>query len=183
MQIDYALDKGKFTKVYNELKMGNDEIIVVDHYNLLDRYNVTKDSTLKDIIYAINNNLSFRISDINEIKKIEDMYSYYENPNRLTKGEIIDCILEIDHVSFGLMRTGSFIKEVKLLKTSKGVEIFILINILGENIAIVKPAGKLNEIIELVQQQYNIIKTQEQVEIHHTPKSYGFLGTIKHWFS
>lgn len=181
MQIDYTLDKDKFTKVYNELKLDNDGTIM-DSYKLLDKFDVTKDGTLKDIVFAINNNISFHITNIEEIKKVEDMYSHYENPNRLTKDEIIDCIKEIDHVSFGLMVSGSFIKEVNLLKTPNNADVFMLIRGYDdENIAIVKPAGKLSEVVELAQQEYN--KLRKLAEIHHNPKPCGFLETIKHWFS
>jgi hypothetical protein len=180
MQMDYILDKDKFIKVYNELKLDNDGTIM-DNYNLLDKYDVTKDGTLKDMMFAINNNISFHITSIEEIKKIEDMYSHYENPNRLTKGEIIDCIMEIDHVSIGLGFSGSFIKEVNLLKTPNNTDVFMLINVYGENIAIVKPAGKLSEVVELAQQEYN--KAQKQDIIHHNPESRGFFSIIKRWFS
>lgn len=183
MQIDYTLDKDKFTKVYKELKMDSDDSIM-DNYKLLDKYDVTKDGTLKDIMFAINNNIPFRITSIEEIKKIEDMYSHYENPNRLTKDEIIDCIKEIDRVSLDLRVNGSFIKEVNLLKTPNNIAVFMLIRGYdGENIAIVKPAGKLSEIVELAQHEYNKAQKQTGIDIHHhNSKPYGFFGTIKHWF-
>lgn len=180
MQIDYTLDKDKFTKVYNKLKLDNDGTIM-DNYKLLDKYDVTKDGTLKDIMFAIDNNISFHITNIEEIKKVEDMYSHYENPNRLTKDEIIDCIKEIDRVSLDLMVNGSFIKEVNILKTPNGIDVFMLTNVYGENIAILKPAGKLSEVVELAQLEYN--KAQKQAIMHHNPKPCGFFSVIKHWFS
>ncbi len=181
MQIDYTIDKERFTQVYNELKLNNDGTIM-DNYKLLDKYDVTKDGTLKDIMFAINNNVPFRITSIEEIKKVEDMYSHYENPNRLTKSEIIYCIREIDNISLALMTTGAFIKEVNLIEAPNNIDVFILISLLsGENIAIVKPAGKLSEIVELVRKEHN--KSQSQMVIHHSPEPRGFFSIIKHWFS
>lgn len=100
MKVRYELDKDKFVKVYNELKVDTDN--VSDLYGLASKHDKTNDKDLKDVMYAIEHNVDFEITDINTVKKIKDMYDYYEKPNRLTQQEIIDCIKEVNELQNNL---------------------------------------------------------------------------------
>lgn len=96
MKVKYEVDKYKFTKVYNELKIDTSNL--PDYYSLASKHDKTNDKDIKDIVYAIKHNINFEITDINTVKKINEMYDYYEKPNRLTQQEIIDCIKEFNEL-------------------------------------------------------------------------------------
>ena len=100
MKVKYELDNDKFVKVYNELKI--DTGSVPDYYGLASKHDKTNDKDIKDIMYAIKHNINFEISDFNTVKKINNMYDYYEKPDRLTQQEIIDCIKEVNELQLKL---------------------------------------------------------------------------------
>ena len=100
MKVKYELDKEKFVKVYKELKINTGNVI--DLYGLASKHDKTNDKDLKDVMYAIEHNIDFEISDINAVKKINEMYDYYDKPNRLTQQEIIDCIREVNELQLKL---------------------------------------------------------------------------------
>ncbi|MGL5014001.1 MAG: hypothetical protein ACRC6V_06880 [Bacteroidales bacterium] len=113
MKVKYELDKDKFIKVYNELKIDTGN--VPDYYGLASKYDKTNDKDIKEIMYAIEHNINFEISDINVVKKINEMYDYYDKPNRLTQQEIIDCIKEVNELQLKLQtQTMATIEEATI---------------------------------------------------------------------
>lgn len=76
MKVKYEVDKDKFIKVYNELKIdiGN----IPDFYCLSSKHDKTNDKNIKEVMYAIDHNINFEITNINVVKKINEMYDYYE---------------------------------------------------------------------------------------------------------
>lgn len=114
MKVKYGLDKDKFVKVYNELKIDTGN--VPDYYSLASKHDKTNDKDIKDIMYAIEHNINFEISDIHTVKKINEMYDYYDKPNRLTQQEIIDCIKEVNELQLKLQtQTMATIMEAHII--------------------------------------------------------------------
>ena len=100
MKVEYKLDKDEFVKTYNELKINTGNVL--DYYNLVSKHDKTNDKDIKDVVYAIEHNINFEITDINTVKKINELYDYYEKPNRLTQQEVIDCIKEVNELQLKL---------------------------------------------------------------------------------
>lgn len=114
MRVKYELDKDKFVKVYNELKIDTGN--VPDYYGLASKHDKTNDKDIKDIMYAIDHNINFEIADINIVKKINEMHDYYEKPNRLAQQEIIDCIKEVNELQLKLQtQTMATIMEADII--------------------------------------------------------------------
>lgn len=129
MKVKYELDKGKFIKVYNELKIDTGNI--ADLYGLASKHDKTNDKNIKDIMYAIEHNIDFEISDIKAVKKINDMYDYYDRTNRLTKQEIIDCIREVNELQLKLQtQTMTTIMEADIIGKdyNNKIEIMLVIS-------------------------------------------------------
>lgn len=129
MKVKYGLDKEKFVKVYNELKIDTGN--VADLYGLASKHDKTNDKDIKNIMYAIEHNIDFEISDIKAVKKINDMYDYYDRTNRLTQQEIIDCIREVNELQLKLQtQTMATIVEADIIGKdyNNKVEIILVIS-------------------------------------------------------
>lgn len=129
MKVKYELDKWKFVKVYNELKVDTGN--VKDLYGLASKHDKTNDKDIKDVMYAIEHNIDFEISDIHTVKKINNMYDYYDRPNRLTQQEIIDCIREVNELQLKLQtQTMATIVEAGIIGKdyNNKVEIILVIS-------------------------------------------------------
>lgn len=129
MKVKYELDKDKFVKVYNELKIDTGN--VADLYGLASKHDKANDKDIKDITYAIEHNIDFEISDIKTVKKINGMYDYYDKPNRLTQQEIIDCIREVNELQLKLQtQTMATIVEADIIGKdyNNKVEIILVIS-------------------------------------------------------
>ena len=129
MKVKYELDKDKFVKVYNELKIDTGNML--DLYGLASKQDKTNDKDLKDVIYAIEHKINFEISDIRVVKKINNMYDYYDKPNRPTQQEIIDCIREVNELQLKLQtQTMATILEADIVGKdyNNNVEIMLVIS-------------------------------------------------------
>lgn len=185
MKIKYELDVDIFTKVYNELKV-NKELYTnnIDVYGLAGKYDKTRDKDIQDIMYAINRNMFVEIDDIETIKKINNMYAYHDNPNKLTPSEIADCIKEV--YGFHVKSLGTCnVNDITIIKNNNGsIDIFITVKTyLGTGITFLEPLesftnNALKRIKESMYQQNNIYR--EYYTHNQQPK--GFIDTIKSWF-
>ena len=129
MKVRYKLDRDKFVKVYKELNIGTCN--VTDLYGLASKHDKTNDKELKDIMYAIEHSIDFEISDIRVVKKINNMYDYYDKLNRLTQQEIIDCIREVNELQLKLKtQTMATIVEADIIGKdyNNRVEIMLVIS-------------------------------------------------------
>lgn len=183
MKVKYELDKEKFVKVYNELYCGNTETII-DRFGLFCRYDRTSSKILKDIMYAITNNLDFEIQDIKTIQEIIDMYSYHENPNKITLQDISKTIKELNSIEPYILNEGTHINEVHLLKQNDNeLMLGLMVSTLyGNNMFIWTPIDsaldKIKEEVHESNARYRTMKEQ-----HHEllrPKS--LVEVIKSWF-
>lgn len=106
MQIEYELDKLKFVEVYNLLNISNN----VEGFTLpelFDLYNTVKDNKiLSEIKYGIDNNVNFKITELSEVKTIEDMYSYAVNPDRITPEDMLEAHKSISSVPWSYWNIG-----------------------------------------------------------------------------
>lgn len=183
MKVKYELDKEKFVKVYNELYCGNTET-VIDRFGLFCRYDRTTNKILKDIMYAITNNLDFEIQDIKTIQEIIDMYSYHEKPNKVTPQDISKAIKELNSIEPYILSEGTYINEVHLSKQNDNELILGLMvsPLYGDNMFIWTPIDSvLDKIKEAVHESNACYRTMK--ERHHEllrPKS--LVEVIKSWF-
>lgn len=190
MKIKYELDVDKFTKVYNELKV-NEEMYAcnIDMYGLANKYDKTRDKNLQDIMYAINRNIFVEIDDIDIVKKINNMYDYYDNPNKLTPSEITDCIKEM--YGFHVKSTGAFnfnVSDITIVKNNNGsIDIFITVHTyLGTGIAFLESLESFTDkALKRIKDEIYYHNNSYRKYIgcytnNQQPKS--FIGTIKSWF-
>lgn len=185
MNIRYELDADKFTKVYNELRV-NEELYAgnIDVYSLAVSYDKTKDKTIQDIMYAINHNISVEIDDIDTIKKINSMYDYYDNPNRLMPSEIADCIKEM--YSFHVKSLGTVnVKDVIIIKDNNGsINISVAVQTyLGTGIAFLEPLESFtNNALKRIKDEIYYHDNQYRKYYDNAQQPKGFIDTIKSWF-
>lgn len=151
MEVQYNLDRGKFNKIYNELKTNNG--ISLDTYGLIEKYDITRiHSCLKDVKYAIDNNFIFKVTDIPTIKAIEDMYALYNNPDKIT-GKDIDLII---HNLFKLepkfLRFDAFVHDISITKHQGLVKVNCLLKVFihqfEQYVNVTKDVTCLDEIVD-----------------------------------
>lgn len=180
MKVKYELDNDKFVKVYNELKVGTDN--APDYYSLALKHDKTNDKDLKDVMYAIEHKINFEISDINTIKKINDMYNYYEKPNRLTQQEIIDCIKEVNELQLKLRtQTMATIVEAGIIGKDYNNKVEIMLVISTNFYYFPQPIitarqGSMSEVLDEIK-EYEIVSRKQHNSIVVEHKD-GFISGI-----
>lgn len=186
MKVKYELDKDKFIKVYNELKI--DKGNIADLYGLASKHDKTNDKNIKDIMYAIEHNIDFEISDIKTVKKINDMYDYYDRPNRLTQQEIIDCIREVNELQLKLQtQTMATIVEAGIIGKDYNNKVEIMLVISANFYYFPQPIitarqGSMSEALDEIKEYEIVIRKQHNsIVVEHKD---GFIsGVFKSIFS
>lgn len=187
MKIKYELDRDKFVKVYNELKIDTGNI--PDYYSLASKHDKTNDKDIKDVMYAIEHNINFEITDINTVKKINEMYDYYEKPNRLTQQEIIDCIKEVNELQFKLQtQTMATIMEADIIGKDYNNKVEMVLTLWtnfyhSPQMIVYARQGSMSEVFEKIKEyEMEYFKDRDNgigiVEIHKKKVSQGFVGGI-----
>lgn len=184
MRVRYELDKDKFVKVYNELRCDDIET-VIDRFGLFCEYDRTSSKTLKDIMYAITNNLDFEIEDIKTIQEISDMYSYYEKPDKITPQDIAETIRELNSIEPYILMEGTHITEVRLSKQGGNeLELGLMVSTLyGANHYIWAPIDSALDKIKGVIHESNARYRAMNELRHELLKPKRFIEVIKSWFS
>lgn len=156
MKVKYELDNDKFVKVYNELKIDTGNVL--DYYRLASKHDKTNDKDIQDIMYAIKRNINFEISDINTVKKINNMYSYYEKPNRLTQQEIIDCIKEVNELQLKLQtQTTATVMEADIIGKDYNNKVEIVLSIFtnfyhSPQLTVYTRQGSMSEVLDEIKE-------------------------------
>ncbi|WBF79553.1 hypothetical protein BNCALIDO_00164 [Aeromonas phage vB_AdhM_TS9] len=187
MKVKYGLDKEKFVKVYNELKIDTGN--VADLYGLASKHDKTNDKDLKDIMYAIEHNINFEISDINVVKKINEMYDYYDKPNRLTQQEIIDCIKEVNELQLKLQtQTMATIMEAHIIGKDYDNKVEMVLTIFtnfyhSPQLTTYVRHGSMSEVFEKIKEyEMEYFKDRDNgiviAEMHKKKVSEGFISGI-----
>lgn len=186
MKVKYELDKDKFVKVYNELKIDTGNVL--DLYGLASKQDKTNDRDIKDVIYAIEHNINFEISDILVVKKINNMYDYYDRPNRLTQQEIIDCIREVNELQLKLQtQTMATIVEAGIIGKDYNNKVEIMLVISANFYYFPQPIitarqGSMSEVLDEIKEYEIVIRKQRNsIVVEHKD---GFIsGVFKSIFS
>lgn len=186
MKVKYELDKDKFVKVYNELKIDTGNML--DLYGLASKQDKTNDRDIKDVMYAIEHNIDFEISDILVVKKINNMYDYYDRPNRLTQQEIIDCIREVNELQLKLQtQTMATIVEAGIIGKDYNNKVEIMLVISANFYYFPQPIitarqGSMSEVLDEIKEYEIVIRKQHNsIVVEHKD---GFIsGVFKSIFS
>lgn len=180
MRVRYELDNDKFVKVYNELKIDTGNVL--DYYRLASKHDKTNDKDIKDVMYAIKHNINFEISDINTVKKINNMYDYYEKPNRLTQQEIIDCIKEVNELQLKLQtQTMATIMEADIIGKDYNNKVEIVLTIFTNSYhlpeqTIYARQGSMSEVLDEIKEYER--SSREQYTNGIVEHKQGFIGDI-----
>lgn len=184
MKIKYELDKDKFVKVYNELNYKLDTS-VLDTFNLMQQHNITYDNkTLQQIMYAIENNIEFEIVDIPTVQEINNMYTHYENPNRLTHQDLMHVIKEINHIETGLIIDCVRILNVFVTKQNhKHIELGVTVRYLSGDVSVIW--APMESMLKTLKDCASVNYTKEcayHLMTQETYKPKGFFENIKLMF-
>ena len=187
MKVRYELDKDRFVKVYNELKINTDN--APDYHGFVSKHDKTNDKDIKDVVYAIEHNINFEITDINVVKKINEMYDYYEKLNRLTQQEIIDCIKEVNELRLKLQtQTMATIMEADIIGKDYNNKVELILTLWtnfchSPQLTTYARQGSMSEVFEKIKEyEMGYFKDRDNgigiVEMHKKKVSEGFVGGI-----